>query len=61
MTWHRAGAPDEPTVVTYVLEKLDGGTRLTLGHSGFTCAENLTNVAAGWKTSFDKLAAGMGR
>jgi len=48
----RAGTPGAPTVVTYVLEKLDGGTRLTLRHAGFTSAENLTNVAAGWKTSF---------
>jgi uncharacterized protein YndB with AHSA1/START domain len=56
MTWQRAGTPGEPTVITYMLEKLDGGTRLTLRHAGFTSAENLTNVAAGWKTSFDKLA-----
>jgi|SRR5947208_2607595 len=56
MTWHRTGTPDAPTRITYMLEKLDGGTRLTLLHAGFTSAENLTNVAAGWKTSFDKLA-----
>ncbi len=56
MTWHRAGTPGEPTVVTYMLETIDGGTRLTLRHAGFTSAENLTNVAAGWKTSFDQLA-----
>jgi uncharacterized protein YndB with AHSA1/START domain len=56
MTWHRAGTPGEPTVVTYMLEKLDSGTRLTLRHAGFTSAESLTNVAAGWTTSFDKLA-----
>src|SRR5436853_7432879 len=36
MTWHRAGAPGQPTVVTYMLEQLDGGTRLTLRHTGFT-------------------------
>jgi len=56
MTWHRAGMPGTPTVLTYMLEKLDGGTRLTLHHTGFMTAENLTNVAAGWKASLDKLA-----
>jgi uncharacterized protein YndB with AHSA1/START domain len=61
MTWHRAGLPGKPTVVTYVLEKLEGGTRLTLRHAGFTSAENLTNVAAGWKTSIDKLGSTVGR
>jgi uncharacterized protein YndB with AHSA1/START domain len=61
MTWHRVGTPGEPTVITYTLEKLDGGTRLSLRHTGFTSAENLTNVAAGWKTSFDKLADRVGR
>ena len=61
MTWHRVGTPGEPTVITYTLEKLDGGTRLTLRHTGFTSAENLTNVAAGWKTSFDKFADSVGR
>src|SRR5437868_1925314 len=55
MTWHRVGAPGAPTTVTYTLEKLDGGTRLTLRHAGITSVQNLTNVAAGWKTSFDKL------
>lgn len=61
MTWHRTGTPDAPTRITYVLEKLDGGTRLTLHHAGFTSAENLTNVAAGWRTSFDKLASSLDR
>jgi uncharacterized protein YndB with AHSA1/START domain len=55
MTWHRVGMPTAPTTVTYTLEKLDGGTRLTLLHAGVASAQNLTNVAAGWKTSFDKL------
>ena len=55
MTWHRVGMPTAPTTVTYTLEKLSGGTRLTLRHTGITSAQNLTNVAAGWKTSFDKL------
>jgi uncharacterized protein YndB with AHSA1/START domain len=57
MTWHRAGMPGAPTVVTYLLSKLDGGTRLTLRHTGLPSAETSNNVSAGWKTSFEKLAA----
>ena len=55
MTWHRAGTPDAPTIVTYMLEQLNGGTRLTLRHTGITSPEACTNVSIGWKTSFDKL------
>ena len=55
-TWHRVGLPGAPTTVTHLLEPLDGGTRLTLRHTGFTSAEMCTNVCAGWKTSFEKLA-----
>src|SRR5437660_1045108 len=34
-TWKRAGTADPATTVTYVLEPLDGGTRITLRHTGF--------------------------
>src|SRR3954463_2021999 len=33
-TWQGVGAPGAPTTVSYLLERLDGGTRLTLRHSG---------------------------
>src|SRR5262249_26293979 len=56
MTWHRAGTPGAPTVLTYTLETLDGGTRLALRDTSFASPHNPTNVAAGWKTSLDKLA-----
>lgn len=55
-TWHRVGAPDAPTTVSYLLERLDGGTRLTLRHTGFTAGEVCTNVGIGWETSFERLA-----
>lgn len=55
-TWHRAGTPDAPTMVTYLLERLDGGTRITLSHSGFTSRELCTNTCIGWETSFERLA-----
>jgi uncharacterized protein YndB with AHSA1/START domain len=54
-TWHLAGARGEPTTVTYLLEELDGGTRITLRHSGFPPGESCANVSAGWESSFKHL------
>jgi uncharacterized protein YndB with AHSA1/START domain len=55
-TWHRVGAPDAPTTVTYLLEPLGSGTRVTLRHTGFTSPETCANTRVGWETSFAKLA-----
>jgi len=53
-TWHLVGSPSESTTVTYLLERVDVGTRLTLRHSGFT--ESCSNTCIGWETSLDRLA-----
>jgi hypothetical protein len=42
--------------VTYLLERLDRGTRITLRHSGFTSPESRTSTGVGWKKSFERLA-----
>ena len=55
-TWHRVGMPGTPTTVTYDLEQLDGGTRITLRHSGFASPDTCANTAIGWETSFERLA-----
>jgi uncharacterized protein YndB with AHSA1/START domain len=55
-TWHRVGTPNTPTTVTYDLERLDEGTRITLRHTGFASPETCTNTAIGWETSFERLA-----
>ena len=59
-TWHSVGALGAPTTVTYVLEPLDGGTRITLRHSGFAApfvAPGMCmNTCIGWETSFERLA-----
>ena len=55
-TWQAAGAPGAPTTVTYLLEPLDGGTRITLRHAGFNSRETCANTAIGWETSFERLA-----
>jgi len=55
-TWHLVGTPAAPTSVAYKLEPIDGGTRLTLTHEGFTTPEGCTNTCTGWETSFERLA-----
>lgn len=55
-TWHGVAAPGAPTTVTYLLEPLDGGTRITLRHSGFVAPEACANTCIGWETSFERLA-----
>jgi hypothetical protein len=40
-----------------MLETIPGGTRLTVRHSGLAAPDQRTNVGAGWRSSFDKLAA----
>jgi uncharacterized protein YndB with AHSA1/START domain len=55
-TWHAAGTPGAPTTVTYLLEPLDGGTRVTLRHSGFASRDVCDNTALGWETSLERLA-----
>lgn len=54
------GAPWGPTTVTYLLEELDGGTRITLRHSGFTSREKCLGNCLGWETSFERLAELLG-
>jgi uncharacterized protein YndB with AHSA1/START domain len=56
-TWQRVGAPGQPTIVTYLLEALEGGTRITLRHEGFVARAQCTGACIGWETSFEQLAA----
>ena len=55
-SWHVVGAPGAPTTVTYRLEPLDGGTRITLRHFGFVVPEVCNNTCIGWETSLERLA-----
>lgn len=54
-TWHTVGTPQPPTTVTYVLAPIDGGTRITLRHSGFAAGDQSKGVCVGWETSFSQL------
>src|SRR6266480_2097470 len=55
-TWKRVGAPGEPTIVSYRLQGINGGTRLTLRHSGFIPPEACTSTGEGWEASLGRLA-----
>ena len=55
-TWQMKGMPGTPSTVTYMLEKIPGGTRLTVRHAGIAAPEQRTNIGAGWRSSFDQLA-----
>lgn len=55
-TWHLAGTPDiSTTTVSYLLEEIDGGTKLTLRHWGFTSNDFCVANRVGWETSFRQL------
>ena len=55
-TWKPVNAPISPMNVTYYLEKIESGTRITLRQSGVASPDLCRNTAIGWETSFDKLA-----
>lgn len=47
-TWNPDWDPGQPTVVTYRLEAIEGGTRVTVRHSGFTSPQSCGGHADGW-------------
>jgi uncharacterized protein YndB with AHSA1/START domain len=55
-TWASGGAPGRPTIVTFLLEQIDGGTRLNLQHVGFVAPDWCMNTCIGWETSLERLA-----
>jgi uncharacterized protein YndB with AHSA1/START domain len=54
-TWLRAGSAGPPSVVSYRLDAIPGGTLVTLRHSGIAPAEAAANICVGWETSFERL------
>jgi uncharacterized protein YndB with AHSA1/START domain len=55
-TWQGAGAPGAPSIVAYRLEPIEGGTRLTIRHSGLVEPVVCRNTGIGWETSLMRLA-----
>jgi uncharacterized protein YndB with AHSA1/START domain len=59
-TWLRVGASGPPSVVTYRLDPVAGGTLVTLRHSGITPLETAGSICVGWETSFEALPKTLG-
>ncbi len=53
-TWR--GGPGPVSTVTYLLEPIEGGTRITLRHAGIVVSDGGEGINAGWRTSFERLA-----
>ena len=47
-TWKPSWEPGPATTITYTLEAVDGGTRVTVRHSGFTNPASCDSHANGW-------------
>lgn len=55
--WDRPdGTRGVETEVTFELEEIDGGTRMTFSQGPFGSAEEQDSHAAGWQESFERLA-----
>jgi hypothetical protein len=48
--------PGAPSTLSYSLEPIVGGTRLTVRHAGIEAPDQRNNVGAGWRTSCDRLS-----
>lgn len=56
-TYQRGDVPDDAaSTVSYVLDPIESGTRITLRHWGFNSPEACTNNCLGWETSLGRLA-----
>jgi uncharacterized protein YndB with AHSA1/START domain len=59
---HTYGPPGvPPTTVSYDLEQIPGGTRITLRHVGFKSRDFQTSTYLGWESLLDRLAARLSR
>lgn len=54
-TWEWAGAPEKESLVTFLLEPVDGGTELTLIHEQLPDEAARESHEAGWSGLLDKL------
>jgi uncharacterized protein YndB with AHSA1/START domain len=56
VTWQPSWTSEAPTTVTYVLEPIVDGTRLTLSHTGFTDPASCESHGEGWTRVLEWLA-----
>jgi uncharacterized protein YndB with AHSA1/START domain/uncharacterized protein YciI len=55
-TWQPSWSTEPASRVTYLLEPIATGTRVTVEHSGFTSAESCESHGSGWERVLDWLA-----
>jgi uncharacterized protein YndB with AHSA1/START domain len=55
-TWEDPEQPSETSTVTYVVDPVEDGTRITLRHEGIAIPIVCRNTCTGWETSFAHLA-----
>ena len=56
MEWQWESADiDEPTRVSFELQAIDGGTRLTLHHTGTTTLPDIESLSQGWPQKLGQL------
>ena len=59
-TWSTPDSRAEPSVVTYLLERIDGGTRVTLRHVGVLDRNACLGAGLGWESCLTQLAVRLG-
>lgn len=59
-TWEWPEMPERESLVTFILEPIEGGTELTLVHEYLPDAEARESHEAGWRGFVDKLSAYLG-
>jgi uncharacterized protein YndB with AHSA1/START domain len=59
-TWSVPGSPAKPSVVTYLLERIEGGTRVTLRHVDLSERDSCMGACMGWEACLTRLAARLG-
>ncbi len=59
-TWSTPGSSARPSIVTYLLEEIDGGTRVTLRHVNVSDRDSCMGACLGWEACLTRLAARLG-
>lgn len=59
-TWNTPGSSANPSLVTYLLEEIDGGTRVTLRHVNVSDRDSCMGASMGWEACLTRLAARLG-
>lgn len=59
-TWNTPGSSADPSIVTYILEQIDGGTRVTLRHTGISDRDSCMGACMGWESCLAQLVGRLG-